>query len=329
MTQVMAVEFRPHGQLHYLDPGGRSYRVGDAVLFPTDNGPEVCRVVWAPESCDAAGFDPLPACLGSARDDDLRRDARNLRIRAEALAVTRRLVEHHGLAMKLVGVDLIDRSDDVDQLVIIYYTAPVRVDFRALLTDLARSLQSRIDLRQVGSRDATRIAGGVGDCGRDLCCSTFLDSFEPISMRLARLQGLPNNPLQLSGVCGRLKCCLRYEQAMYADFSNRAPEVGASISTPGGEGVVVAHVVPLDAVTVRDADGEVSACPLESLCPMAGRPAPAHRTLRRHRHDAGPGEPGSPESGPGEGAPRPGPRPVPKPRRPRVAEVGEPRPDGR
>ncbi len=329
MTRVMAVEFRPHGLLHYLDPGTRSYRVGDTVLFPTDNGPEVCRVVWAPESCDAEGFDALPVCRGPAGDDDLRRDERNIRIRAEALAVTRLLVERHGLAMKLVGVDFIDRSDDFDQLVILYYTAPVRVDFRALLTDLARSLQSRIDLRQVGSRDATRIAGGVGECGRDLCCSTFLDSFEPISMRLAKLQGLPNNPLQLSGVCGRLKCCLRYEQAMYAEFSNRAPEVGARISTPGGEGVVVAHAVALGAVTVRDDHGELSACPLESVCPLAGRPGPAPRTVRRRRYEARPGESDGAESAPGEGAPRPGPRLIPRPRRPCVAEAGEPRPDVR
>lgn len=315
MTQVMAVQFSPHGQLHYLDPGDERYRTGEAVLYPTEFGPEVCRVVWAPELIDAEGFGALPACAGRAQPDDLRRDRRNARLRAEALAVTRELVARHNLPMKLVGVDYIDRSDEFDQQVVVYYTAPIRVDFRALLGDLARTLQARIDLRQVGSRDATRISGGVGDCGRELCCSTFLDSFEPVSMRLAKAQGLTGNPLQIAGACGRLKCCLRYEQPLYTDFAERAPDLGARVLTPSGEGTVVAHSVPLDAVSVRTADGEVSLCPLASVCPVVGRDPAPRRTLLRRRHEGDP----DPD---GETRPRPGPRRLPLPIRPR-SQAGE------
>ena len=320
MTRVMAVQFGPNAQLHYLDPGAERYRVGDAVLFPTENGPEVCRVAWAPESCDADGLANLPPCAGRAGDDDLRRDEHNARIRAEALAVARALVVDHGLAMKVVGVDYIDRSDEFDQIVVVYYTAPVRVDFRLLLGDLARSLQSRIDLRQVGARDATRIAGGVGDCGREFCCTTFLDSFEPISMRLAKAQGLSNNPMQLAGACGRLKCCLRYEQAMYADFANRAPALGARVPVAGGQGVVVGHCVPLDAVVVRTTDGEVSACPLSATCVAAGRVTPVRVAAE---------EPIAGQVVPVPDVPRPGPRLVARPRRPLKPEVTDPEPGPR
>jgi len=304
MTQVMAVEFSPHGQLHYLDPGTERYRPGEAVLFPTDYGPEVCRVVWAPESSEARGFAGLPLCAGRAGADDLRREERNGRLRAQALAVARELVARHQLPMKLVGVDYIDRSAEFDQLVVVYYTAPIRVDFRGLLCDLARALQARIDLRQVGSRDATRLMGGVGDCGRELCCSTFLDAFEPVSMRAVKAQGLSANPLQIAGACGRLKCCLHYEQAMYADFAERAPDLGARVVTPAGEGTVIAHSVPLDAVRVRGVDGEVTVCPLASACPVAGPTPQARRPLLRRRRDDGP-EPS------GEERPRPGPRRIP------------------
>ena len=310
MTQVMAVQFSPHGQLHYLDPGAERYRPGEAVLFPTDFGPEVCWVVWAPESSDAEGFASLPVCAGRAAPDDLRRDERIARVRAEALVVSRELVARHHLPMKLVGVDFIDRSDEFDQLVVIYYTAPVRVDFRTLLGDLARTLQARIDLRQVGSRDATRIMGGVGDCGRELCCSTFLETFEPVSMRLAKAQGLSGNPLQIAGACGRLKCCLRYEQPMYTAYAERAPDLGARVLTPSGEATVIGHSVPMDAVSVRGVDGEVSLCPLASVCPAVGQsPAPRRTLLKRRQNDA-------PEAG--ESRPGPGPRRLPLPIRPRA-----------
>lgn len=276
MARVMAVAFERYGQLHYLDPGDRQYAVGDWVRFPTPDGEEVAQCVWAPESV-AEGFDRLPVCPGPASASDLERDRANRRIRTEAADVARSLIAKHRLPMKVVGVDFLDRSADFDRIVAVYYTAPHRVDFRTLLGDLARALDARIDLRQVGARDAARLIGGVGSCGREFCCTTFLTDFEPVSMRLARVQGLPPNPLQISGACGRLMCCLKYEHPLYVDFIQRAPAVGEQVSIDGEPGVVTGHSVTEQLVMVRQGGGEIVRCPLESVCSTArGRSAFAH-----------------------------------------------------
>lgn len=209
MTRVMAVEFERFGPLHYLDAGEGTYAVGDWVRFPTPDGVEVAKVVWAAEEASAEG---LEVCLGVASEADLARDALNRRLRAEGAEAAKELIAQHGLPMKVVGVDYLDSSPEFDRMFAIYYTAPTRVDFRALLGDLARRLSARIDLRQVGSRDAARLVGGLGVCGRELCCVAFLNDLEPVSMRLARRQGQQPNPLQLIGQCGRMKCCLKFEQ---------------------------------------------------------------------------------------------------------------------
>jgi len=266
MARVMAVSFTTYGRLYYLDPGAVTYAIGDRVLHPTEAGPEVATVVWAPEQVDSEKLTGLPLCPGPAIEADLARDAANRRRVAEIEGVVRGLVERHQLAMKVVGVDLDDRSPEFGTLVAVYYTAPHRVDFRALLSDLARSLRSRIDLRQIGARDAARISGGLGSCGRELCCATFLTDFEPVSVRLARAQDLPANPLQIAGACGRLMCCLKYEHPLYVDFAARAPAVGAAVTTPDGDGVVVGHNVPSQSVLVKGSGGEVVRCPLLSVC---------------------------------------------------------------
>lgn len=270
MARVMAVAFERYGQLHYLDPGSRHYRVGDWVRYPTPDGVEVAQCVWAPEDV-VDGFDGLPVCPGPATEQDLSRDEANRAHRAWAAGVAKDLIARHGLPMKVVAVDYLDQSTQFDRLVAVYYTAPHRVDFRALLGDLARALGSRIDLRQVGSRDAARLIGGVGTCGRDLCCATFRGDIDPVSMRLAAVQGLPPNPLQISGSCGRLMCCLTYEHPLYLDFAQRAPAVGDPVTVDGRPGVVTAHHVPAEAVSVRHPGGEVVRCPLESVCTTARR----------------------------------------------------------
>ena len=270
MPRVMAVSFERYGRLHYLDPGERSYAVGDRVLVPTDAGPEVAECVWAPEwvdDADGGGLVGLPVCAGLADDADLVRDAEHRRRRAEAKLVARRLVKRHGLPMKIVGIDYLDPATAPEELVVFYFTAPHRVDFRTLVGELARSLDSRVDLRQVGSRDAARITGGIGSCGRDLCCATFLKDFEPVTLRMAKVQDLPPNPLKISGACGRLLCCLKYEHPLYAEFAREVPAVGARVEVDGEEGTVVAHQVPVDAVLVRMKDsGAVSRCSRASVC---------------------------------------------------------------
>lgn len=279
MARVMAVSFERYGRLYYLDAGDGDYQVGDHVLVPTDAGPEVAECVWAPEWV-TDDFGELPLCAGPAGPDDLERDATNKRRRAEARLVAKKLIKKHQLPMKVVGVDYLDHGTDFDELVVIYFTAPGRVDFRTLVGDLARSLRARIDLRQIGSRDAARINGGIGNCGRDLCCATFLKDFEPVSLRLAKVQDLPANPLRISGACGRLMCCLKYEHPLYADFARTAPPVGSRVETGAGEGVVIGHKVPADAVVVRMRDsGMITSCSKASVC--------GSRAAYRSRDEAG------------------------------------------
>ena len=289
MPRVMAVSFERYGRLYYLDPGERTFHVGDRVLVPTEAGAEVAECVWAPEWVDDAdtGYVDLPVCAGHASAAHLERDADNRRRRAEAKLVAKRLIKQHELPMKVVAIDYIDAGQDVDELVVVYFNAPHRVDFRFLVGDLARSLQARIDLRQVGSRDAARLIGGIGNCGRDLCCATFLKDFEPVSLRMAKVQDLPPNPMKISGACGRLMCCLKYEHPLYVEFARDAPAVGAAVSTDDGEGVVVAHQVPADSVLVRmNATGATTSCSRSGVCGSRqaydSKPAdPKPRTRRR------------------------------------------------
>ena len=175
----------------------------------------------------------------------------------------RRLVREHGLPMKVIAVDYVDAGN----VLTVYFSAPHRVDFRALVRDLAGRLRVRVELRQIGPRDEARLQGGIGPCGRDTCCSTFLKDFEPVSVRMAKDQQLPVNPLRIAGACGRLMCCLKYEHPLYQDFQKKAPRLGASVETPDGPGTVIGHSVPADKVVVRlSEDGSRCACPRASVC---------------------------------------------------------------
>ncbi|WP_199747910.1 MULTISPECIES: PSP1 domain-containing protein [Actinomadura] len=257
---VMAVSFTRYGRLYYLDPGPHSPKVGDKVLVPTDSGHEVAECVWAPQWV-SEDIDGLPECGGPATDEHLARDDANRRRRAEARTAAKRLVRRHDLPMKVIGVDFLD----ADNVVKIYFTAPHRVDFRALVRDLARTLKARVELRQVGPRDEARLQGGIGPCGRDLCCATFLKDFEPVSVRMAKEQDLPVNPLRIAGACGRLMCCLKYEHPLYMEFKEKAPRLGSRVSTPEGEGQVIGYNVPGDRVTVKVGSRRCS-CPSASVC---------------------------------------------------------------
>jgi cell fate regulator YaaT (PSP1 superfamily) len=262
MAMMMAVSFQRNGRLYYLDPGPYQPAVGAKVLVPTDAGPEVAEVVWAPQWVDdeVAG---LPVCAGLADDQDLSRDESNRSRRAEARVATRRLVREHDLPMKIVGIDYLDKTN----VFTVYFSAPHRVDFRALVKDLAARLRARVELRQIGPRDEARLQGGIGPCGRDLCCATFLKDFEPVSVRMAKDQDLPVNPLRIAGACGRLMCCLKYEHPLYQDFHASAPRAGAQVETADGPGTVVGHNVPADQVIVKlAADGRRTACPKASVC---------------------------------------------------------------
>jgi cell fate regulator YaaT (PSP1 superfamily) len=262
MGMMMAVAFQRHGRLYYLDPGQYSPAVGDRVLVPTDSGPEVAECIWAPQWVSDE-IDGLPVCAGLATDEHLTRNEANRARRAEGRVVARRLIREHGLPMKVIATDYVDTGN----VLTVYFSAPHRVDFRALVRDLAARLRVRVELRQIGPRDEARLQGGIGPCGRDTCCSTFLKDFEPVSVRMAKDQQLPVNPLRIAGACGRLMCCLKYEHPLYQDFRESAPKIGASVDTPDGPGQVVGHSVPADSVVVRlSADGRRTACSRASVC---------------------------------------------------------------
>jgi cell fate regulator YaaT (PSP1 superfamily) len=262
MGMMMAVSFERHGRLYYLDPGSHSPTVGTKVLVPTDAGPEVAECIWAPQWVDD-DIGGLPVCAGLATDDQLSRDEANRARRAEARVAARRLVRELELPMKVIAVDYLDAPN----VITIYFSAPRRVDFRALVRELAERLHARVELRQIGPRDEARLQGGIGPCGRDLCCATFLKDFEPVSVRMAKDQDLPVNPLRIAGACGRLMCCLKYEHPLYQDFRRNAPRLGSSVESPEGSGTVVGHNVPADQVVVKLAeDGRRCACPRASVC---------------------------------------------------------------
>jgi cell fate regulator YaaT (PSP1 superfamily) len=267
MGQLCAVSFNRYGRLYYFNPGSYQFAVGDRVLVPTDDGPEVAECVWAPQwvSEETDGF---PELIGLAESVDMDRDQLQRERKAAAKVAAKQLIRDHELPMKVVAVDYVVESEGVSGgRTTIYFTAPHRVDFRALVRDLGATLHCRVELRQLAARDSARVQGGIGSCGRDLCCATFLTDFEPVSIRMAKDQDLPLNPLRISGACGRLMCCLKYEHPLYRQFQATAPAIGERVTTPEGDGRVVGHSVPRDAVVVRmDSDGSRCSCSRASVC---------------------------------------------------------------
>ena len=262
MGMVCAVSFERYGRLYYFDPGPYSPAIGDKVLIPTDDGPEVAECVWAPQwvSEDTMG---MPVLAGIAGQADLDRDALIRKRKAAARVGAKRLVREHKLPMKVVGVDHAPETNRTT----IYFTAPHRVDFRALVRDLGATLSCRVELRQLSPRDEARVQGGIGSCGRDLCCATFLKDFEPVSIRMAKDQDLPLNPLRISGACGRLLCCLKYEHPLYVKAHETVPPRGSEVDTPEGPGRVVEVNVPSETVKVRLREGgRTCSCSFASVC---------------------------------------------------------------
>ena len=268
MGMLCAVSFNRYGRLYYLDPGEFRPAVGDWVLVPTDEGSEVAECVWAAQWVgeDTNGF---PRLAGMATERELRRDETQRKRKAEAKVAAKRLIREHKLPMKVIAVDHVLESTggtSTGARTTVYFTAPHRVDFRSLVRDLGATLHCRVELRQLSARDSARVQGGIGSCGRDLCCATFLTDFEPVTIRMAKDQDLPLNPLRISGACGRLMCCLKYEHPLYAD-SGSYPSSGQRVETPEGQAKVVSRHPPSETVTVRQlSDGAVKRCGLSDVC---------------------------------------------------------------
>jgi cell fate regulator YaaT (PSP1 superfamily) len=232
MTTVVGVRFRPAGRIYYFDPVGKEMEKGNFVIVETARGIEAGRVVVAPKQVvDAELTDPLKPVLRLATEDDLRQLLAFKSKEKNALVKCAQRVEFHKLPMKLVEAEY---TYDGSRLTF-YFTAEERVDFRTLVRDLAAQFRTRIELRQIGARDQAKLLGGVGPCGKTLCCSSWLTEFGVVSIKMAKEQGLPLNPAKISGVCGRLMCCLAYENDQYIEAKHGLPAVGAFVNTPSVE----------------------------------------------------------------------------------------------
>ena len=235
MTEVISVRFRGGCKNYYFDPKGAQVKMGDQVIVETAQGPEFATCTEGNHEVeDSAIVSPLCAMLRMATENDRRTVEYNKKKESEAFDICEKKIADHGLEMKLVNVSA---SFDGNKI-IFYFTADGRVDFRELVRDLASVFRARIELRQIGVRDEAKMIGGLGICGRPFCCSQFLDGFMPVSIKMAKTQNLSLNPTKISGTCGRLMCCLKYEQNAYEDAAKRMPKVESFVQTPDGPGNV-------------------------------------------------------------------------------------------
>ena len=236
MTEVIGIKFKPEGRVYYFDPADKTFPEGEQVIVETVRGTECGTVASANHKVeDSAIVKPLKKVVRIATAQDRRRAAENRKKEKEAFAVCEQKILKHKLDMKLVDVEY---SFD-NSRILFYFTADGRVDFRELVKDLAGVFRTRIELRQIGVRDEAKMLGGLGICGQPFCCSRFLDDFQPVSIKMAKEQGLSLNPTKISGSCGRLMCCLKYEQDAYEYLNKLTPKVGSLVRTPGGDGVVL------------------------------------------------------------------------------------------
>ena len=259
MTEVISVRFRGGCKNYYFDPKGHAVKMGDQVIVETAQGPEFGTCTQGNhEVADEAVVQPLCAMLRLATDADRRTVDYNRKKESEAFDICEKKIADHGLEMKLVNVSA---SFDGSKI-IFFFTADGRVDFRELVRDLAGVFRARIELRQIGVRDEAKMVGGLGICGRPFCCSQFLDGFLPVSIKMAKTQNLSLNPTKISGTCGRLMCCLKYEQDAYESLMKITPRVGTPVQTPDGRGVVT-EVNLLTGMLKVALDGKDDAAPGE------------------------------------------------------------------
>ncbi len=231
MTRVIGVRFRQAGKVYFFAPGKLHIKKGDKVIVETARGVEFGSVVVAPkEVSDEEITQPLKSVIRIATEEDKKNEAKNREKEKEAYEVCLEKIRKHGLNMKLIHAEYTFDGNKI----LFYFTADGRIDFRELVKDLAAVFRTRIELRQIGVRDETKIRGGIGVCGRPLCCSTYLSEFAPVSIKMAKEQNLSLNPTKISGVCSRLMCCLTNEEETYEELNSRLPAIGEYVTTPDG-----------------------------------------------------------------------------------------------
>ena len=253
MAEIIGVRFKDVGKIYSFDPVGIALKAGDFVIVETARGVECGMVATGNHEVDDSELvNPLKPVLRKATEQDLEIVDKNCEKEKEAYKICLQKINKHKLEMKLVDVEYtLDRRK-----ILFYFTADGRVDFRDLVKDLAGVFHTRIELRQIGVRDESKMLGGIGICGQPFCCSRFLKDFQPVSIKMAKAQGLSLNPAKISGSCGRLMCCLAYEQPAYEYLNSITPGVGSIVNTPDGTGVVTEVNVISGVLRVRpDAPG--------------------------------------------------------------------------
>lgn len=248
MITVVGVRFKKAGKIYYFDPDSLDINKDDYVVVETARGIEFGNVTVGPKQVSEDEIvQPLKKVIRVAQEEDFIIHQNNKEKAKEAFKICERKIAEHGLEMKLIDVEYTFDNNKV----IFYFTADGRVDFRELVRDLAAIFKTRIELRQIGVRDEAKMIGGLGPCGKPICCATFLGEFEPVSIKMAKEQSLSLNPSKISGLCGRLMCCLKYEQEVYEELLKNIPAVGSIVLTPEGKGTVIETFTLLQMVKVR------------------------------------------------------------------------------
>lgn len=253
-VKVVGIRFKKAGKIYYFDPGELEINLNDRVIVETARGLEFGEVVVAPKWVGEEDVvPPLKSVIRIATEEDAKQVEENRIKEREAFDICLKKIEEHGLPMKLIDVEY---TFDVSKI-IFYFTAEGRVDFRELVKDLAAIFRTRIELRQIGVRDEAKMLGGLGICGRILCCTSFLGEFEPVSIRMAKDQNLSLNPTKISGICGRLMCCLKFENDNYEELKKNALDIGQLVNTPLGLGKVIYTSLLQEKVTVELDDDRI------------------------------------------------------------------------
>ena len=256
LTEIVGVSFRDAGKVYYFAPKGKKLKSGDRVIVETSRGTEMGYIKVANKSVPVSEVvSPLKDVIRLATDEDIRRDEKNREMELEASLICKKKIANHGLNMSLVSAEY---TFDNSKL-IFYFTCESRVDFRELVKDLASTFRTRIELRQIGIRDETKMMGGIGICGRKYCCAGFLSDFVQVSIKMAKEQNFSLNSSKVSGACGRLMCCLRYEHETYDEAIKVTPPVGSVVQSPEGEGTVIEMKPLAGEVRVRLLENEKDA----------------------------------------------------------------------
>ena len=279
MGKIIGVQFQKNGKLYYFDANGFEIKTGDYVVVDTARGHDLGEVTMGVREIDESSWrTPLKKTIRIATEQDIQHSRENRQKEKEAFSICQKKIAEHKLEMKLVSVEYaFDNSK-----ILFFFTANGRVDFRSLVKDLASIFKMRIELRQIGVRDEAKMLGGLGPCGRPICCGSFLEQFQPVSIKMAKEQNLSLNPTKISGVCGRLMCCLKYEQDHYEQTRKKMPRIGREVETPDGTGPVTDLNIVKETVFVRLTNGDTSEIreyPLEQIVrPHEPAPAPAQPT---------------------------------------------------